>query len=139
MGVVSAEILEEGRDHCEAVKMPDDRDFAAKGDLAKAVIQRLLASPLPITGETVDSVYGQEWRLRRMLEEAGVDYGLAVPKLQPVPALGRIGLFTGAEAEIRWGPFGILDSRVRARPRAGTLPPSDLVLHTGSAIPGVGH
>ncbi len=119
--------------------MPDDRDFTTKGDLAQAMIQRALASPLPITWATADSAYGQEWRPRRTLDEAGVDYGLAIPKPQPVPALRRIGLFTGAEVAIGWGPFGILDSRVRARPRAATLPPSDLVLHTGSALPGVGH
>ena len=41
---------------------------------------RALASPLPIAWVTADSAYGQEWRLRRMLEEAGVGYVLAVPK-----------------------------------------------------------
>ncbi|MFJ2478039.1 hypothetical protein ACIOWI_34595 [Streptomyces sp. NPDC087659] len=40
--------------------MPDDRDFTTKGDLAKAMIQRALASPLPITWVTADSAYGQE-------------------------------------------------------------------------------
>lgn len=35
------------RDRCEAAKIPEDRDFATKGDLAKAMIQRTLASPLP--------------------------------------------------------------------------------------------
>lgn len=103
--------------------MPDDRDFAAKRDLAKAGIQRPLASPLPITWETADSAYGQEWRLRRMLEEAGVDYGLVVPKLQPVPALGRIGLVTGAEVEIRWGRSASSIRACDARPQAGTLSP----------------
>ncbi|MEU2165985.1 hypothetical protein QRN89_35450 (plasmid) [Streptomyces chengbuensis] len=84
--------------------MPDDRDFAAKGDLAKAGIQRLLASPLPITGETVDSVYGQEWRLRRMLEEAGVDYS------------GR----PEAPARPRAGPDRPLHRR-RSRDQVGTV------------------
>ncbi|MFC5639724.1 transposase, partial [Streptomyces bullii] len=42
-----------------------------------AMIQRALASPLPIAWVTADSAYGQEWRLRRMLEEAGVGYVLA--------------------------------------------------------------
>jgi SRSO17 transposase len=64
--------------------------FATKGDLAKVMIQRALESPLPIAWVTADAAYGQEWRLRRMLEESGVSYVLAVPKSQPVPALGRI-------------------------------------------------
>lgn len=54
-GVVSAEVLYGGRDHCETAKIPDDRDFATKGDLAKAMIQRAMASPLPIAWVTADS------------------------------------------------------------------------------------
>ncbi|EFE72061.1 InsA [Streptomyces viridosporus ATCC 14672] len=90
------------RDRCEAAKIPDDRDFATKGDLAKAMIQRALASPLPIAWVTADSAYGQEWRLRRMLEEAGVGYVLAVPKPQPVPALGRIDLVIAQAPDEAW-------------------------------------
>ncbi|MEU2494014.1 transposase [Streptomyces sp. NPDC007883] len=126
-----------GRDHCKAAKIPANRDLTTKGDLAKAMIQRALASPLPITWATADSAYGQQRRLRRMLEEAGAGCGLAVSKPQPVPAPHR-----PLHRAPKWrsgGPFDNLDSRVRARPRAGTLPPSDLVLHTGSATPGVGH
>ncbi|MFE0420830.1 IS701 family transposase [Streptomyces tendae] len=90
------------RDRCEAAKIPDNRDFATKGDLAKAMIQRALASPLPIAWVTADSAYGQECRLRRMLEEAGVGYVLAVPKSQPVPALGRIDLVIGQAPDEAW-------------------------------------
>lgn len=64
----------------DQAKIPHERAFATKADLAKAVIMRALASPLPIAWVTADSAYGQEWRLRRMLEEAGVGYVLAVPK-----------------------------------------------------------
>jgi hypothetical protein len=52
--------------------------------------KRALASPLPVAWVTADSAYGQEGRLRRMLEEAGVGYVLAVPKSQHVHAIGRI-------------------------------------------------
>ncbi|WP_243762162.1 IS701 family transposase [Streptomyces sp. Tu 3180] len=90
------------RDRCEAAKIPDDRDFATKGDLAKAMIQRALASPLPIARVTADSACGQEWRLRRMLEEAGVGYVLAVPKSQPVPAPGRIDLLITQAPDEAW-------------------------------------
>ncbi|MFB8038986.1 transposase, partial [Streptomyces sp. NPDC056004] len=41
---------------------------------------RALASPLPITWVTADSAYGQDNRFRRLLEQSGVDYVLAVPK-----------------------------------------------------------
>ncbi|EFE72343.1 LOW QUALITY PROTEIN: transposase, partial [Streptomyces viridosporus ATCC 14672] len=64
--------------------------------------QRALASPLPIAWVTADSACGQEWRLRRMLEEAGVGYVLAVPKSQPVPALGRIDLVIAQAPDEAW-------------------------------------
>ncbi|GCB42885.1 transposase [Streptomyces sp. NL15-2K] len=87
---------------CAQAKIPDKRAFATKGDLAKAVIMRALASSLPIVWVTADSAYGQEWRLRRMLEEAGVGYVLAVPKSQHVHAVGRID-FVIAQAPDRLG------------------------------------
>ncbi|GGZ39724.1 hypothetical protein GCM10010344_00140 [Streptomyces bluensis] len=57
-------------DRCRAAKVPDSRVFATKGELARAMILRALASPLPIAWVTGDCVYGQEWRMRRTLEEA---------------------------------------------------------------------
>ncbi|WTD79618.1 IS701 family transposase [Streptomyces sp. NBC_01635] len=90
------------RERCRAAKIPDNREFATKGDLAKTMIQRALASPLPIAWVTADSAYGQEWRLRRMLEEAGVGYVLAVPKSQSVPALGRIDLVIAQAPDEAW-------------------------------------
>jgi SRSO17 transposase len=76
--------------------------FATKGDLAKVMIQRALKSPLPIAWVTADAAYGQEWRLRRMLDESGVSYVLAVPKSQPVPALGRIDLVIAQAPDEAW-------------------------------------
>ncbi|MEU5239367.1 hypothetical protein AB0G66_21390 [Streptomyces lydicus] len=55
------------------------------------MILRALASPLPVTWVTGDCAYRQEWRMRRTLEEAGVDYVLAVPKSQQMHTpFGRI-------------------------------------------------
>lgn len=51
------------------------------------MVARALASPLSIAWVTADSLYGQEWRFRRMLEEAGVGYVLAVPKSQQAKSL----------------------------------------------------
>ncbi|MGX1549546.1 IS701 family transposase [Streptomyces adustus] len=88
------------RDRCRAAHIPDERTFATKPDLAKAMVLRAIASPLPIAWVTADSAYGQEWRLRRMLEETGLGYVLAVPKSQQVPHFGRIDhLFSQAPDE----------------------------------------
>jgi SRSO17 transposase len=64
------------------------------------MVLRAIASPLPIAWVTADAAYGQEWRLRRMLEESGRGYVLAVPKSQQVPHFGRIDhLFSQAPNE----------------------------------------
>ncbi|MFE9358374.1 hypothetical protein ACFYPB_30350 [Streptomyces olivaceoviridis] len=64
------------------------------------MVLRALASPLPIVWVTADAAYGQERRLRRMLEKATVGNVLAVPKSEPVPRFGRIGhLFSQAPDE----------------------------------------
>ncbi|GGT05529.1 hypothetical protein GCM10010271_04580 [Streptomyces kurssanovii] len=90
------------RKRCRAARIPDEREFATKGDLAKAMVRRALASPLPIAWVTADSAYGQEWRLRRTLEEAGVSFVLAVPKSQHVHALGRIDLAIAQAPDDAW-------------------------------------
>ncbi|WP_438452623.1 transposase [Streptomyces asiaticus] len=43
-----------------------------------------LASPLPIAWVTADALYGQDRHFRRMLEEAGLGYVVAVPKSQQI-------------------------------------------------------
>jgi SRSO17 transposase len=69
-------------DRCRAARVPAEREFATKGALARAIVLRALASPLPIAWVTADAAYGQEGRFRRMLELTGVGYVLAVPKSQ---------------------------------------------------------
>lgn len=90
------------RDRCQVARIPEEREFATKGDLAKAMVMRALASPLPIAWVTADSAYGQEWRFRRMLEDAGVGYVLAVPKSQHVHALGRIDFAISQASDDAW-------------------------------------
>ncbi|MGW3983539.1 IS701 family transposase [Streptomyces mirabilis] len=88
------------RDRCRAAHIPNERTFATKPDLAKAMVLRAIASPLPIAWVTADAAYGQEWRLRHMLEETSLGYVLAVPKSQQVPHFGRIDhLFSQAPDE----------------------------------------
>nr|WP_245687183.1 IS701 family transposase [Peterkaempfera griseoplana] len=90
----------EDRDRCRAAKIPDERDFHTKGELAKALVLRALASELPIAWVTADSAYGQEGRFRRLLEQSGVGYVLAVPKSQFSVGCNRIeSLFAQAPAE----------------------------------------
>ena len=71
-------------DRCRTARNPEDRSFATKPELARAMVLRALDSALPIAWVTADAAYGQERGFRRMLEEAGVGYVLAVPKSQQV-------------------------------------------------------
>ncbi|MEU2235058.1 IS701 family transposase [Streptomyces vietnamensis] len=75
------------RERCRAAKIPDERQFATKGELAKAIVTRSLAAGLPAHWVTADEAYGQEWKFRRLLEELGVGYVMAVPKSQQVKSL----------------------------------------------------
>ncbi|WP_369199175.1 IS701 family transposase [Streptomyces djakartensis] len=75
------------RERCRAAKIPDERQFATKGELAKAMVTRCLAAGLPASWVTADEAYGQEWKFRRLLEELGVGYVVAVPKSQQVKSL----------------------------------------------------
>ncbi|WP_416961852.1 transposase [Streptomyces sp. Agncl-13] len=48
------------RERRPAAGVPDERTFAAKGDLVRDMILRVLAFPLPFAWGTVDSAYGQD-------------------------------------------------------------------------------
>ncbi|MFJ1843565.1 IS701 family transposase [Streptomyces sp. NPDC088146] len=74
----------EDRERCWAARVPDDRAFAAKGELARAIILRALASPLPVGRVAADSAYGQDTHFRRFLEDHQLSYVVAVPKPQQV-------------------------------------------------------
>ncbi|MFE7112028.1 transposase [Streptomyces sp. NPDC057575] len=52
-------------------------------------ILRALASPLPVAWVAADGAYGQDSRLRRFLEDAGLSYVVAVPKSQQVHGPAR--------------------------------------------------
>ncbi|MFI6661475.1 IS701 family transposase [Streptomyces sp. NPDC050523] len=75
---------------CRAARVPMDRSFATKPELARTLVLRALASSLPIAWVTADSAYGQDWTFRRMLEEADVGYVLAEPKSQQIKSLAGI-------------------------------------------------
>ncbi|CAM5326287.1 transposase [Streptomyces olivaceoviridis] len=89
-------------DRCRAAKVPGSRVLATNGELARAMILRALASPLPIAWVTGDCAYGQEWRMRT-LEEAGLGYVLAAPKSQQLSApFGRIDQAIADAPEKAW-------------------------------------
>jgi SRSO17 transposase len=74
------------RDRCRQAGVPDPVEFATKPELAMAMITRALDAGVPAGWVTGDEVYGQHYRLRRMLEERGTSYVLAVPVNQRVIA-----------------------------------------------------
>jgi SRSO17 transposase len=77
----------EDRDRCREAGVPDAVEFATKPELAMRMLTRALDAAVPAGWVTGDEVYGQHFRLRRMLEERGTSYVLAVPVSQRVIAL----------------------------------------------------
>lgn len=75
-----------------AAGRPDSRRtrFCHQGRTRHTLVLRALASPLPIAWVTADSLYGQEWRFRHLLEQAQVGHVLAVPKSQQITSLAGI-------------------------------------------------
>ena len=63
-----------------------DVEFATKPELAMRMLGRALDAGVPAGWVTGDEVYGQHFRLRRMLEERRMPYVLAVPVNQRVIA-----------------------------------------------------
>ncbi len=87
------------RERCRAAKVPDERGFATKGELAKRLVLRALASDLPLAWVAADAAYGQEGRFRRLLEQSGLGYVLAAPKSQQVSGPRVDHLFAQAPDE----------------------------------------
>ncbi|MFD0226876.1 IS701 family transposase [Streptomyces hirsutus] len=75
------------RERCRTAKIPDERGFATKGELARKIVRRCLAAGLPAAWVTADEAYGQDWNFRRLLEQLGLGYVVAVPKSQQIKSL----------------------------------------------------
>lgn len=58
--------------------VPEDVDFATKPAMAREMIARTLDAGLPSAWVLADAAYGSDYRFRRMLEERGQAYVLAV-------------------------------------------------------------
>lgn len=76
----------EDRERRAEARVGEDVEFATKPELAMGMIGRALDAGVPAGWVTGDEVYGQHYRLRRMLEERGTPYVLAVPVSQRVIA-----------------------------------------------------
>ncbi|MEU4280014.1 transposase [Streptomyces tanashiensis] len=50
----------EDRDRCRSARIPHGRILATKGEPARNVVTRALASPIPIAWVTADSAHGQD-------------------------------------------------------------------------------
>ena len=63
---------------------PKLRPFRTKGQLAQGMIGRAVAAGVPFAWVAGDTVYGNDRRLRRWLEENGICYPLAVKSNEPL-------------------------------------------------------
>jgi hypothetical protein len=66
--------------------VPDQVGFAAKPELARAMLERALEAGVAAGGVTADEVYGQDGRLRRWLETRQLPHVLAVKATEPLPS-----------------------------------------------------
>jgi SRSO17 transposase len=77
------------RKRCRSAGIPDDRDFAAKPQLAQQMLARAFAAGMPAQWVTGDSVYGHARQLRMWLEKRPQAYVLAVSGQEYVRLDGR--------------------------------------------------
>ena len=74
----------EDAERCADAGIPGEVEFATKPELAMRMLTRALDAGVPAAWVTGDEVYGQQFKLRRMLEERDMPYVLAVPVNQRV-------------------------------------------------------
>ncbi len=82
----------EDGERCAEAGIPTEVGFATKPELAMRMLTRALDAEVPAAWVTGDEVYGQQFKLRHLLEERGMPYVLAVPVNQRVFATieGRV-------------------------------------------------
>lgn len=86
----------EDAERCAEAGIPEEVEFATKPELAMRMLTRALDADVPAAWVTGDEVYGQQFKLRHMLEEREMPYVLAVPVNQRVFAT-----IDGTVAELR--------------------------------------
>jgi SRSO17 transposase len=76
------------RVRCRQAGIPDEVEFATKGELAKRMLARAFAADVPAEWVVGDTVYGYD-ELRIWLDEQNKNYVLAVPETHTVWVQGR--------------------------------------------------
>ena len=76
------------RARCAQAHIPPDRPFATKPELARRMLERAFQAGVPAAWVTGDSVYGDNRRLRRWVEEQERAYVLAVSGKESVEVEG---------------------------------------------------
>jgi SRSO17 transposase len=79
----------EDRQRCRAAGIPEERSFATKPELARTMLERVLRSNLPVRWVTADEVYGSDSKFRRLLENNGLFYVVAISCQQRLFLDGR--------------------------------------------------
>src|SRR5262249_22565940 len=73
------------RDRCREAGIPDDVEFAAKTELARAMLARALDAGVPAAWVTADEAYGKDHQFRAWLEARRIGYVVAVAASQALP------------------------------------------------------
>jgi SRSO17 transposase len=92
------------RVRCREAGIPDEVQFATKGELAKRMLERAFAAEVPAEWVVGDTVYGYE-ELRLWLDEQHQNYVLAVPETHMVWVQGRqqpVGLLAALLPPLAW-------------------------------------
>ncbi len=92
------------RVRCREAGIPDEVEFATKGELAKLMLERAYASGVPADWVVGDTVYGYD-ELRVWLEEQQKNYVLAVPETHQAWVQGRpqpVGLLAALLPQEAW-------------------------------------
>lgn len=93
------------RVRCPEAGIPDEVEFATKGELAQQMLARAFAAGVPADWVVGDTVYGYD-DLRLWLDEQQKNYVLAVPETHMVWVQGRqqpVGLVAALLPEEAWG------------------------------------
>ncbi len=92
------------RVRCREAGIPDEVEFATKGELAQQMLARAFAGGVPANWVVGDTVYGYD-ELRLWLDEQQKNYVLAVPETHMVWVQGRqqpVGLLAALLPEEAW-------------------------------------
>jgi SRSO17 transposase len=92
------------RVRCREAGIPDEVEFATKGELAKLMLTRAFAAGVPAEWVVADTVYGYD-ELRLWLEEQQKNYVLAVPETHQVWVQGQpqpVGLLAALLPDEAW-------------------------------------